>query len=448
MTVRAWHYMLPGIVLFIFSHCKKKASFSGSIPQVTTAAITNITTSSATAGGMITNNGGATITASGICWSRTSNSPTINDDTTLGTATIGIFSFTLDQLQHDVTYYVRAYAINRAGVGYGQTVSFTTANSAPEVRNISFFGNAAVGELLKLRYTYTDDENNPESGTGFQWYSTNDTVAGTISQIIAATDSMYTPIFSDKNKFVRVNITPRASAGASPGATVSSRWIGPVAEQKADTISFTYNGQPVKYLTITSSVTGRKWLDRNLGAPNTPSGHNDWANYGDLFQWGRAGDGHQLVIRAATTNATAAVNGTTTARSGADIPGHSLFIITTADPFNWRNPGNDNLWQSPARTNNPCPAGWHVPTLDEWFAENLGGLPQAFTQLKITSGGMRNGTDGDFAFTTNDGLYWTSSYNAGNWVATQFNFGSGPGGSAYGQAAMRTVGLSVRCIKD
>src|SRR5688572_8260071 len=96
-------------------------------------------------------------------------------------------------------------------------------------------------------------------------------------------------------------------------------------------------------LYFTSPVTGRKWLDRNLGAPNTPSVYDDWTNKGYLFQWGRAADGHQLVIRAATTGGTTAVNGTTTIRSGNDNPGHALFVVTTADPFDWRNPSNDSL---------------------------------------------------------------------------------------------------------
>jgi hypothetical protein len=97
---------------------------------------------------MITHNGGATVTASGLCWSRTSNLPTIADDTTQGSTSIGIFTTTLTGLEHGTTYHVRAYAINKAGVGFGNTISFTTANAAPVARNIFFHGEPVMGEGL------------------------------------------------------------------------------------------------------------------------------------------------------------------------------------------------------------------------------------------------------------------------------------------------------------
>lgn len=445
MTVRMVSLVMLGMSVFVFFACKKK-EFAGAAPTITTTAVTNVTTSSATTGGMITHNGGATVTASGLCWSRTSNLPTIADDTTQGNTSIGIFTTTLTGLEHGATYHVRAYAINKAGIGYGNAISFTTANAAPVARNIFFHGEPVMGERITVRYTYFDEENDPESGTTFQWFLTNDTTNGTFVTIINATDSFHIPAFSAQHKFLKVGVMPKSSAGTSPGAVYSSWWSTAVKPEKPDTVNSIYNGQPVSYYTITSPVTGRKWLDRNLGAPNTPSGYDDWANKGDLFQWGRAADGHQLVIRAATTGGTTAVNGTTTIRSGNDNPGHALFVVTTADPFDWRNPSNDNLWQGNPGTNNPCPVGYRVPTLDEWFAENLGGLQQAFIQLKITSGGVRNFGDGDFALTVNDGLYWTSRFTPGTWVATQFNFALN--GPAYGQASPRTNGLSVRCIKN
>jgi hypothetical protein len=447
MTVRAGHLLLFGMSIIFLIQCRRKEySDRAAIPDVQTSSISNITTNSATAGGTITQNTGAAVFSSGICYSRTNNNPGIADDTTKGATSIGTFSFQLTNLDPDVTYYVRAYAINSIGVGYGQTVSFKTANAAPGARNLTFIGSPAVAEAFRVRYNYYDLENNPESNTGFQWYIANDSVAGPVNAINNATDSIYTPSTSDRGKFLRVHITPRASSGSSPGTVAISHWAGPVAEQRPDSVNFIYNGQPVTYFVITSPVTGRKWLDRNLGAPNAPTSWDDWQNYGDMFQWGRAADGHQLIVRAATTAATTAVNGTTNARSGSDVPGHSSFIVAAAAPFNWREPGNDILWQAPARTNNPCPAGWHVPTLNEWFDENLQGFAQAYAQLKITAGGERDGTDGSFRFTTNEGYYWTSSYAPATFVSNRFIFSVG--GPAYGQAMRRTAGNMVRCIKD
>jgi hypothetical protein len=97
------------------------------LPTITTTtAVTSITTSSATSGGTVTNDGGASVTARGICWSTSSN-PTIalSTKTTDGTGT-GSFSSSLIGLASGTTYYVRAYATNSAGTGYGTQESFAT----------------------------------------------------------------------------------------------------------------------------------------------------------------------------------------------------------------------------------------------------------------------------------------------------------------------------------
>ena len=44
---------------------------------------------------------------------------------------------------------------------------------------------------------------------------------------------------------------------------------------------------------VTNPATGRTWMDRNLGASRVATGNTDAEAYGDLYQWGRAADGHQ-----------------------------------------------------------------------------------------------------------------------------------------------------------
>lgn len=92
---------------------------------VTTAAVTSITTSSAVSGGTITNDGGAQVTARGICWS-TSVNPTVADNKTSDGTGTGTFTSNLTGLSPNTTYYVRAYATNSSGTVYGNQVSFTT----------------------------------------------------------------------------------------------------------------------------------------------------------------------------------------------------------------------------------------------------------------------------------------------------------------------------------
>jgi len=440
--------LIPGICMLAITSCKHNDTMPV-IPQVSTAAITNITASSATSGGMILSNGGNTITASGVCWSRTNATPTISDDTVRSGATTGTFVSNLTRLSSNSTYYVRAYVINNVGTGYGQVVSFSTSNSAPEARNLSITGTAKVAEMLTARYTYFDAENNNESGTRFQWYIASDSTSSPVTPIANATRITYTLAAADQNKFLRIGITPGAATGATPGTELRSAWIGPVGMAEPTTVSFTYNGQTVTYGILTSAVTGRKWLDRNLGAPNTPIAYNDWANYGDLFQWGRKADGHQLVNRAASTIATTAVNGTTTTLSTGDNPGHSLFIITSANPFDWRTPQNGDLWQVSGGVNNACPLGWHVPTRTEWLAENLGTVQDAYTKLKITLGGLRNFNDGTFSITATDGQYWTSTIFDNN-LLIPYTFNVSPLiTTAYTTTGnFSSSGLSVRCIKN
>lgn len=103
------------------------------LPTVITEEVTDITTDSATSGGNVTSDGGATVTARGVCWSISQN-PTIDDNdgmTTVGNGT-GSFTSNIPNLAPNTRYYVRAYATNSAGTGYGDEISFTTEEEEEE----------------------------------------------------------------------------------------------------------------------------------------------------------------------------------------------------------------------------------------------------------------------------------------------------------------------------
>ena len=451
MTIIKYVSLICGMGSLILAGCKKKIDSppveQPKLAQVITVPVTAITSSTATGGGTITNNGGATVTASGICWSKTNQLPVITDDTTKTTIVVSSIIGNMTHLQSGATYYVRAYAINSVGTAYGNVVSFNTANASPLALDVTITGSVKVAEILRASYTYFDLEQNPESGTTFQWYVANDTTGAPITTIANATNNSYLVAAANQGKFLRVGVTPRASAGTSPGSEFKSYWVGPVGAPVITSVTFIYNGQSVTYGVITSAVTGRKWLDRNLGAPNTPSAFDDWRNEGDLFQWGRGADGHQLINRAASTMATTAVNGSTTALSLSDNPGHALFITPSAAPFDWRSPQNANLWQLSSGINNVCPAGWHVPTKVEWEAESLGVLQDAYTQLNITTGGVRN-FNGSFSNTVTAGLYWSSTLFQGvSSTAWSINF-TNTSAAFSSTSQVNSHGLSVRCIKD
>ncbi len=94
-------------------------------PTLTTNAISSITKYAASAGGTITSNGGSVITASGICWSTTAT-PTTSDSKSSDGTTSGTFTSSITGLTAGATYFVRAYATNAIGTGYGAAQSFTT----------------------------------------------------------------------------------------------------------------------------------------------------------------------------------------------------------------------------------------------------------------------------------------------------------------------------------
>ena len=122
-----------------------------SVPTVTTGAVSNITSSSASVMGNVTSDGGATITARGICYS-TSQNPTIsNKKVTAGSGT-GSIIYSLSRLSAGTTYYVRAYATNSKGTAYGEEKSFTTGTSVPAVTtgtvsNITSSSASVIGNV-------------------------------------------------------------------------------------------------------------------------------------------------------------------------------------------------------------------------------------------------------------------------------------------------------------
>ncbi len=96
-----------------------------SIPELTTSAVSEITQTTAECGGTITSDGGADVTARGVCWSIAAT-PTIADDTTVTGAGTGGFTSSITGLTAGTPYYVRAYAVNSEGTGYGEIRSFDT----------------------------------------------------------------------------------------------------------------------------------------------------------------------------------------------------------------------------------------------------------------------------------------------------------------------------------
>lgn len=132
-------YVLPIFILLLSVGCGGDDDPAGpdntTAPVLTTSTVSAVTQTTAQCGGNITADGGAAVTARGVCWS-TSPTPTVaNNKTTDGTG-IGSFTSFIVGLTANTTYYVRAYATNSTGTGYGSAVSFTTEVSSITVTDI------------------------------------------------------------------------------------------------------------------------------------------------------------------------------------------------------------------------------------------------------------------------------------------------------------------------
>jgi uncharacterized protein (TIGR02145 family) len=136
-TFKSNSIIIMSLVLISINSCKKddnKTSVQN--PILTTTSISSITHSTAISGGNITSDGGSTIIAKGVCWS-TNQDPTVTDSKTNDGVDTGSFISNITGLKLNTTYYVRAYATNSTGTGYGNSLSFkTAATSANTVTDI------------------------------------------------------------------------------------------------------------------------------------------------------------------------------------------------------------------------------------------------------------------------------------------------------------------------
>ena len=202
------------------------------------------------------------------------------------------------------------------------------------------------------------------------------------------------------------------------------------------------NGTPTAVVDVTNPVTGKTWMDRNLGATRAATSSTDAQAYGDLYQWGRGADGHQC------RNSV-----TTTTLSSSDTPANGSFILSngnsTTSPFgDWRIPQNNSLWQGINGINNPCPNGYRIPTDAELDVERVGWNQQnsigSFSSiLKLTLAGTRSGSTGALGVVGINGQYYSSTVSTTSTRFLYFN-----GSNAFVINSSRSIGNSIRCIKN
>ncbi|EIJ40455.1 hypothetical protein JoomaDRAFT_3515 [Galbibacter orientalis DSM 19592] len=214
------------------------APSSNTTPTVTTTAASGITATTATLGGNITDNGGATVTERGIVYNTTGTPTTANTKVQIGSGD-GSFSGEITGLTANTEYYVRAYAINSESTSYGSEESFTTpactmTASITSQTNVACYGNS-TGSL-----TVT-----PANGASPYTYLWNDGSAQTTATASGLSAGNYEVTVTDNN-----GCTATASATITqPTALSTSITATPVSYNGGNdgTIDLTVTGGTTPY---------------------------------------------------------------------------------------------------------------------------------------------------------------------------------------------------------
>jgi len=250
-------------------------------PTVITSGITAITSTTATGGGNVLLDGGATVTARGICWSV--GVPTVSSDhTTDGSGTGAFTSSIAAGISGGNTYLVRAYATNSVGTEYGNIVTFLTpvSGTLPSVTTSESVTTEATGAYGGGNVT--SDGGNTVTGRGI-CYSTseNPTIAGskvtTTGTTGAFTGLHMTSLTSCTSYWIRAYATN--AYGTAYGANVNFKTLSP---DRNHTYSFIYvatpnggtsvfvtsiaTGQDVCDMFYTYHGTGMSWTSRTYGS--------------------------------------------------------------------------------------------------------------------------------------------------------------------------------------
>lgn len=392
-----------------------------SVPILTTTSVSGITQTAAVSGGNITNGGGVEVIVRGVCWS-THTVPTLADSKTSNGTGEGSFTSNIAGLTGNTKYYVRAYATNSEGTGYGEELSFTTSPLLPVVTtadpvatstttgtsggNVSSDGGSSItvrGVCWNTAANPTTANSRTTNGTGtgtFISYITGLTVNTTFHVRAYATNSAGTAYGADKTF-----TTDPLTVVDSDGNTYNVIRIGTQVWMKENLKTTTFNDEAaIANVTGTTAWTnltspGYCWYGNNEGNKNT---------YGALYNW---------------------------------------YAVATGKlcPVGWHVPSDDDCIAFEDYFGFTIPAGGKLKETGttHWASPNTGATDEV--GFKALPGGLRSET-GAFQQITNYGYWWTSTeYNTHNEWYRELEYNSDNIVRYYKDD---NNGMSVRCIKN
>jgi uncharacterized protein (TIGR02145 family) len=422
------------LLILLITSCKKERR-----PTLTTATVTNITGTSATSGGEITDEGSGTIITRGVCWS-TAITPTLADSKTIDGSGAGTFTSNMSGLNATTIYYVRAYATNEVGTGYGMAMAFNTGGSAP-IASISAPTDVTTttatligsvnGNYLSTVVTF-------EYGTttiyGSTVSATQSPVTGNTLTNVGADISALTPgtiyhfrikavnslgtTYSDDNTFTTLGQVPSVITLPATNIILNNATInGSVNSNYLSTVvTFEYGTATSYGSTVTaaqSPVTGNTNTSISANITGLMGGttyhfrvkavNSLGTSYGSDLTFITTltdGEGNTYNIITIGTQVWMKENLKTTKYCNGDLIGTTtpatLDISGESTPkHQWAYDGNQSnadtygrlfTWFAVTDSRNLCPTGWHVPNDVEWttLTTYLGGESVAGGKLKET----------------------------------------------------------------
>lgn len=341
--------------------CNDTLTWGACIAQVKTIAVENIYYSGADINFVVTNDGGSPILESGIIWSA-GNNPQYPSDSikyTSAGSQLGYYRLDAESIEPQKMYYARSFAINEAGISYGNILSFTTSSS-PNVPTLTIDSIRNITKTsANIWAKVTNDGGASVNAHGFVW----DTLPNPTKNRYLNTSNngsgllYYTHLLQDLTPgttyYVRAYATNAAGHGYSDELVFKTDTIPviipPLDPPKPDSVvDIDGNVYPV------IKIANKHWISKNLDVTHYKNG-DSIPQVQDAATWANLTTGAWCYYENQTANGT-----------------------TYGKLYNWY------------AMNDPrgiAPEGWHVPTDDEWLAiiDSLGGSSVAGGKLKATT---------------------------------------------------------------
>ena len=442
-------FRVTGAVLLMFL-CF--ACNEAKIPVVTTNAATDITTTTATSGGVITDDGDGMIMAKGVCWDTSGNPKITKDSLTVDTTGSLTFTSHLTELSPNTTYYVRAYATNIAGTGYGNLETFTTLGGYPaatvlEATNIEPHSVTLNGTVTpNLLSTTVEFEYGTTTSYGNAAPSLQSPVSGDIPVEVSADITGLDPgvtyhfrikaenslgtIYSSDMTFTTTGNLPDVETDAATNLKINTVTLNAAVNPNnlSTTVEFewgTSSGYGNTLAPVQNTINGSTPADISAEltglTPGTTYHYRLKATnelgtaYGNdtIFKTYVVEDADQNYYYSVTIGTQIWMQEnlkTTSLQDGTAIPrvtGNTSWKNLTSTGYCWYNNDEPTYKSSygalynwyTVNTGKLCPEGWHVPANAEWMTltNYLGGESLAGDKLKEAGsehwGSQNNGTN-------------------------------------------------------